>query len=150
VLESAEAGFDNVGGFILPFAREIVRVPNFISRQHKRYGVVWRAMQQIRGHRVHPRVAKILATEIVELPRGAKLQVRTSDVSRSGCYVDTLNAIPEGSHVLVRMNYRKEVFEATGRVIYVSPGLGMGICFVDVDASQQSLLDRWLAEADEY
>jgi PilZ domain len=107
-------------------------------------------MQQIREQRLHPRFAKILAAEIVELPRGAKLQARTSDVSRSGCYIDTLNAIPEGTQVLVRMSYRKEVFEATGRVVYVSPGLGMGICFVDVEATQQNLLDRWLAETEEF
>jgi hypothetical protein len=34
--------------------------------------------------------------EVVELPRGARLHARTSDISRSGCYIDTLNPIPQG------------------------------------------------------
>ena len=40
-----------------------------------------------------------LAAEAIELPRGAKLGTRTSDISSTGCHIDTLNPIPQGSLV---------------------------------------------------
>lgn len=86
----------------------------------------------------------VLAAEIVELPRGAKFLARTSDVSRTGCYVDTLNPIPQTSQVRLRLTHHNEIFEALGHVIYVSPGLGMGIIFDTIAPEQQERLDQWL------
>ena len=77
---------------------------------------------------------------------GAKLSARTADISRTGCYIDTLNPVSQGSPVRLRITHRDEVFEAIGRIVYVSPGLGMGVAFVEVAAEQLALLDRWLAE----
>jgi hypothetical protein len=45
----------------------------------------------------------VLAAEVTELPRGARLSARTSDASRTGCYIDTLNPVPHGSQVMVRI-----------------------------------------------
>jgi hypothetical protein len=47
----------------------------------------------------------------------AKLPVRTSDISCTGCYIDTLNPIPQGSQVRVRILHHEEIFEAVGRVV---------------------------------
>jgi hypothetical protein len=96
-----------------------------------------------------PRVQKVLAAEVVELPRGAKLQARTSDLSRTGCYIDTLNPIPQGSTVRLRMTHHEEVFEALGKVVYVSYGLGMGICFTEVPGPELAKLERWLESTNE-
>jgi c-di-GMP-binding flagellar brake protein YcgR len=89
----------------------------------------------------------VLSAEVVELPRGAKLSARTADISRTGCYIDTLNPIPAGSQVRIRITHHDEVFEAVGRVVYLSQGLGMGIAFLAVEAEQQAKLERWLAES---
>jgi len=94
------------------------------------------------------RHAMVLAAEVVELPRGAKLNARTSDISRTGCYIDTLNPIPQGSEVRVRITHDAETFVALGRVVYVSYGLGMGITFVNVEAGELTRLDRWFSETD--
>lgn len=94
-----------------------------------------------------PRRPLVLAAEVVELPRGAQLSARTSDVSRTGCYVDTLNPIPCGSRVRIRITHEEENFEAIGRIVYVSYGLGMGVAFTEVMAEQQQRLDRWLCAA---
>jgi hypothetical protein len=93
-----------------------------------------------------PRYAMVLAAEVVELPRGARMLARTSDISRSGCYVDTLNPVPQGSRVRIRFTHHQEEFEAIGSVVYVSQGLGMGIKFSDVSPEEQTRLDRWLEE----
>jgi Ribonuclease G/E len=96
-----------------------------------------------------PRYQLVLAAEVVELPRGAKLSARTADISRTGCYIDTLNPVPQGSRIRLRITHHDEIFEAIGSVVYVSQGLGMGVVFVEVAAEQRARLDRWLAEKDQ-
>lgn len=93
-----------------------------------------------------PRHAMVLAAEVVELPRGAKLSARTADISRTGCYIDTLNPIPPSSRVLVRITHHEETFESEAHVVYVSYGLGMGMAFLTCEGEQLARLDRWLAE----
>jgi hypothetical protein len=93
-----------------------------------------------------PRYAMVLAAEVIELPRGAKLSARTADISRTGCYIDTLNPIPPASRVLIQITHHDESFEAEARVVYVSPGLGMGLTFTNVEDQQLACLDRWLSE----
>jgi len=92
------------------------------------------------------RHAMVLAAEVVELPRGAKLNARTADISRTGCYIDTLNPIPCGSEVRLRLTHHEDIFVALARVVYVSNGLGMGIAFASVEDDQLARLDRWLSE----
>jgi hypothetical protein len=90
----------------------------------------------------------VLAAEVVELPRGAKLSARTSDISRTGCYIDTLNPLPQGTLARLRLTHHEEIFEAVGRVVYVSPSLGMGVVFVSVEEEHRVRLERWLTEKD--
>ena len=92
------------------------------------------------------RHAMILAAEVIELPRGTKLNARTADISRTGCYIDTLNPIPQGSDVRVRLTHGEETFVASARVVYVSYGLGMGIAYTKVEEEQLARLDRWFAD----
>jgi hypothetical protein len=93
-----------------------------------------------------PRHAMVLAAEVVELPRGARLFARTSDISQTGCYIDTLNPVPQGSKIRVRMTHHDEVFEAIATVVYVSYGLGMGVAFTEIPPEQQSRLNQWLTD----
>lgn len=97
--------------------------------------------------RAAPRYPLIFSAEVTEVSSGAKLSARTADVSRTGCYIDTLNPTPPGTEILVRLTHNDDVFETTGRVIYNSPGLGMGVAFVNVPPEQQARLDRWITEA---
>jgi len=96
-----------------------------------------------------PRIPMVLAAEIVELPRGAKMVARTSDISLTGCYIDTLNPVPQGSKIRVRITHHEEIFEAVARVVYTSAGLGMGLMYETVSAEDQSKLNRWLSETDQ-
>jgi hypothetical protein len=88
----------------------------------------------------------VLAADVVELSRGACLSAQTSDISRTGCYIDTLNPIPQGSHVRLRITHHAEVFEAIVEVVYVSYGLGMGVTFTEVAPGQREKLERWLED----
>jgi PilZ domain-containing protein len=92
------------------------------------------------------RYTLIVAAEVSELDGSNSLHGRTSDVSRSGCYIDTLNPMPVASLIRVRLRHGDNVFEAAGRVMYVCPGLGMGVMFdKDTSPEQLTILERWLA-----
>jgi hypothetical protein len=94
------------------------------------------------------RHAMVLAADVIELPRGAKLNARTADISLTGCYIDTLNPVPQGSEVRVRITHGTETFVSLGRVVYVSYGLGMGITFINMEDDQRTRLERWFSEPD--
>ena len=104
-------------------------------------------MPDVLERRAAARFPLILVAEITEIPDGATLHARTSDVSRTGCYIDTLNPISAETMVRTRLTRGGEVFEAIAKVVYVSPGLGMGLHFTDPPDAQLSILNRWLAEA---
>lgn len=98
--------------------------------------------------RAAPRYPSILVAEVIERSTGTRLYARTSDVSRTGCYVDTLNPMPSGTAVRILFTQNGETIEVPAQIVYVSPGLGMGVRFDDpVPAKQLAVLDRWLEAA---
>jgi hypothetical protein len=102
----------------------------------------------VTDRRKAPRYALILIATVIDEESQARLSARTSDASRTGCYVDTLNPIPQGRAVCVALSSGDEVFETRGRIVYVSAGLGMGIQFKEpMDPQQLATLDRWLERA---
>lgn len=95
-----------------------------------------------------PRYSLIVVAALIESGSDARISARTSDVSRTGCYVDTLTPFAKGKTLRVILTRGDETFEAEGKVTYVSPGLGMGIQFDQpVDAHHLAVLDRWLEKA---
>jgi hypothetical protein len=95
-----------------------------------------------------PRFALTLVAEVTELVNSTVLTARSSDVSRSGCYIDTLNPMPPGTQVNVRLRSEGEAFETAARVVYICPGLGMGVTWGMNPAEWQlATLDRWLQKA---
>jgi hypothetical protein len=98
------------------------------------------------NRRAAPRYLLILVAEVVDAS-GAKMIARTSDVSRTGCYLDTLKPMPKGTQIQLRLMRGDEVFLTSAEVAYASPGLGMGIRFLELAKSQLLVLDRWLVDA---
>ena len=100
------------------------------------------------NRRNSPRFALILAAVLTEVDSNTRLTARTSDVSRTGCYIDTLNPIPKGKIVNVVLTRGDETFESRGQVMYVSPGLGMGVKFEEpLDPRRLAVLNRWLEDS---
>jgi len=92
------------------------------------------------------RVSLIAAAEITEVATGTRLSARTSDLSRTGCYIDTLNPTPAKTIVRVRLTHGGEELDLPGRVVYMSPGLGMGVRFdEDLTPAQLAVLNRWVS-----
>ncbi len=86
---------------------------------------------------------------VVEAGSGAKLSGRSCDLVAEGFYMDTLNPLPQGTQVLVRLKHGDSRIEAAGHVVYRVPGLGMGIAFSDLRAEQRAILNRWLSDVEE-
>jgi c-di-GMP-binding flagellar brake protein YcgR len=93
-----------------------------------------------------PRYPIIADAEVTEIASETKLSARTSDLSAGGCFLDMLNPSPEGTEIAVRISRADSTFTARGKVVFVFPDTGIGVMFTTVPASQQAVLEKWLAE----
>jgi len=94
------------------------------------------------------RVPLIAVAEVTEVASGTRLTARTSDLSRTGCYIDTLNPTPAKTVVLIHLKHAGEELKLPARIVYVSPGLGMGVRFDEnLSPAQLAILDRWVSGA---
>jgi hypothetical protein len=96
--------------------------------------------------RTHPRYPCTAAAEVVDTQSGARMNGRTSDIGRGGCYVDTINPFPVGTAVKIHLTKDEQSFVAQGKVVYGMSGLGMGLMFTSVDPEQLWTLQRWITE----
>lgn len=99
-----------------------------------------------RERRSVPRYTLIATVEVVESASDTHLSGRVSEISRKGCYIDVLNALPPGTAVRLWISRDEGKFETPGKIIYAHPGMGMGVGFLDTPADQMQTLDKWLAE----
>lgn len=84
------------------------------------------------------------AADVVELETDARLSARSSDLGRGGCFVDTISTFPVGTDVSVRLTNEEKIFETRARVVYETPGVGMGLAFTSVEPDQLWVLEKWL------
>lgn len=91
-----------------------------------------------------PRFPFIAAAEIHEPNNGSLLSARVSDISAMGCYVDTINPLPGGTAVRVKIFNETQSFEAAATVAYSLRNLGMGLSSGEVPPSSRDVLQEWL------
>jgi hypothetical protein len=86
------------------------------------------------------------AADVVDLETNARLNGRTSDLARGGCYIDTISTFPVGTNVSLRLTSEDKSFESRARVVYETPGVGMGLAFTSVEPDQLWVLEKWLGK----
>jgi hypothetical protein len=91
-----------------------------------------------------PRFPFIASTEVLEKNNGSQLSARVSDISATGCYVDTINPLPGGTPVRVKIFNASQSFEASATVAYSLTHLGMGLSFGEVAPGSRDVLREWL------
>lgn len=96
--------------------------------------------------RREPRFSFIASAELLEQNTGSRMKTRISDLSRSGCYVDTVNPLPDGAIVQLKIFTETHSFEAIATVVYSHIHLGMGMKFDEVHAKSKEVLRLWLPE----
>ena len=84
-------------------------------------------------------------TEVSDVHSEKLLTAFTSNLSLFGCYVLTGIPFPRGTKVSLRITRGGGTFAAYGKVIYSRPEYGMGIVFTEMEASSQSILEKWIA-----
>ena len=103
------------------------------------------AMEQER--RRSPRFPFIASAEVHEENNGSQLPARISDISATGCYVDTINPLPGGTAVRVRIFNETQSFVALATVAYSVVHLGMGLSFNEMPPGSRDVLQTWLPAA---
>ncbi|HXR10477.1 MAG TPA: PilZ domain-containing protein [Candidatus Acidoferrales bacterium] len=86
------------------------------------------------------------AAEVYELRSQTRVKGRCSDLSSSGCYVDTLIPFAVGAVVKVRIERDTREFEAAAVVTYAHVQMGMGLAFTEIKREHQDVLRSWIAE----
>ncbi len=96
--------------------------------------------------RQHARYSFSASAEAVHVEADTRLEGRVSDLSRGGCYIDTINPFPIGATVNLRISKDEMIFVAEARVFYAVIGMGMGMGFLKIEDEQVPILERWLAQ----
>jgi PilZ domain len=97
-----------------------------------------------RAKRMVPRYSFIAATELTDSESATHLSGRVTEISRKGCYVDIMNALPVGDLLNLRISNDHGTFAAKGKIIYVHERIGMGVVFLDPPKEQLDVLEAWL------
>lgn len=92
------------------------------------------------------RYSLIATAEILDIDTTTRVNARVSEISLHGCYLDVLNPLPAGSVVAIRIVRDTGVFRTKARIVYIHPGFGMGVSFLETDPAEQAILEKWLAE----
>jgi hypothetical protein len=94
--------------------------------------------------RTEPRTPLIAEADVADIASGVKLSARVSDLSLSGCYLDALTPLPEGSDVHLRIDFNNERLALRAKIRFSHAGLGMGVQFNSLSGEQMQTLHNWL------
>ena len=92
-----------------------------------------------------PRYSLLAIADLTDPGDAKMLSAKVSDVSRTGCFVDSPKTFPVGTSLKVIISRDERTFVAKADVIHVQEQIGMGIAFVDPPQDQLKILDSWLA-----
>lgn len=87
------------------------------------------------------------SAELTEPTSGARSKASTSDLGSNGCFLDTINPLPTGTIINIKITYQGRVFAAGGVVAHSHPNMGMGLKFIALETGCTSLLETWVHDA---
>ena len=98
--------------------------------------------------RKHNRVPALI--ELIWEGATGKYEARTSDISTSGCFIDTIARVSVGEMIKFKLRLPAgDWIELQGEVVYTQPNLGFGVCFTTISDSDWKRLE-WLVKAEAY
>ena len=96
-----------------------------------------------------PRYSFVATAEVVADTSDVRVAASVSELSLHGCYLDMPNPFPLSTPVSIKISAANQVFQSKGRVIYLHPGIGAGVTFLQVAPQSQAILRRWLDAAEQ-
>ena len=98
--------------------------------------------------RKHDRVPALI--DLAWEGASSKYEARTSDISISGCYIDTIAQVVIGELIKFKLRLPAgDWIELHGEVVYSHPNMGFGVRFTDISDSDRKRLE-WLVKAEAY
>jgi PilZ domain len=91
-----------------------------------------------------PRYSVFAIAEVTDPDDAKMVSAKVTDVSRTGCYVDSPKTFPVGTSLKVIISRDQRTFVAKANVIHVQEQMGMGLAFLDPPEDQLHILDSWL------
>jgi hypothetical protein len=79
-----------------------------------------------------PRVSCRIEATVVDETSAMNLQVKVTDLSLGGCYVEMLAPLPLGSSVELALDTAQGAIHARGKVVVAQAGMGMSIAFTSI------------------
>lgn len=83
---------------------------------------------------------------VVEPASQTEIEAHTTDLSAGGCYVDTMNPLPVGTDINLRLTKDGKSFHTKARVVYCQNSVGMGLLFTEIEPMQRPVLEKWFSE----
>lgn len=72
-----------------------------------------------------------------------KREARISDLSMSGCFIDSIANVREGEIIRFKLSLAQgDTENLSGEVAYILEGIGFGIKFTGLSDEQQIIIDR--------
>jgi hypothetical protein len=96
--------------------------------------------------RLSPRFAFSPAVEATDIQANIRIVGRLSDISRSGCYIDTISPLAKDAAVTLTISKDGKSFRTQATVVYSKVGMGMGVSFTTSTPEQLLVLEAWLSE----
>jgi hypothetical protein len=93
-----------------------------------------------------PRYPFSPAVEALDLQSDLRIKGRLADISRNGCYVDTINPFVKDAPVTLTISRDNQSFKTQAKVVYSKMGMGMGLLFTTAEPDQLRVLGSWLNE----
>lgn len=84
-----------------------------------------------------------VSLEVVLDFTSGRREARVSDLSLSGCYIDSIISVAENEPVKLNLKLHDgEWLSLRGEIVYAFPGTGFGIRFLDLTENDTSLLEH--------
>ncbi|MGB6384725.1 MAG: PilZ domain-containing protein [Terriglobales bacterium] len=94
--------------------------------------------------RHHPRYTVQVPIEIHPEGTDVPMRFETTDISRSGCYVQMMMPFKIGCSVRITLWLDGHAVVIRGRVVTHHPQFGNGVMFVDFEGEREQLLKQYL------
>ena len=98
-----------------------------------------------RNQRRHPRRAVLVDCQVDGFSGFAA--TRVSDLSATGCYVESRTPVSIGSTLRIRLRIADGEITLTGRVVHTQTGIGFGVQFEPLASSIERTLTQFLQTA---
>lgn len=94
--------------------------------------------------RQHPRYTVHVQIELRQEGSDVPMRLETTDLSRSGCYIQLMMSLPLGVRVQATLWLGGCPVVIQGRVVTRHPQFGNGIMFLEFEGEGDQLLNRYL------